>query len=57
MGWLTLVGYALWATPEVRRTHSFAEYAMSYDILLGAEFDKIVSILMVTAVLALALHR
>jgi adenylate cyclase len=30
---------------------------MSYDILLGAEFDKIVSILMVTAVLALALHR
>lgn len=57
VGWLVLVGYALWATPEVRRTHSFAEYAMSYDILLGAEFDKIVSILMVTAVLALALHR
>jgi adenylate cyclase len=57
LGWLVLLAYALWATPVVVRTHSFAHYAMSYDILLGAEFDKIVSILMVTAVLALALHR
>lgn len=57
IGWLILLGYALWATPGVVRTHSFAAYAMSYDILLGAEFDKIVSILMVTLVLALALHR
>src|SRR3954453_17921778 len=57
LGWLVLLAYAFWATPMVVRTHSFAHYAMSYDILLGAEFDKIVSILMVTAVLALALHR
>lgn len=56
-GWLALVAYAAWWTGGVRRTHSFAEYAMSYDILLGAEFDKVVSILMVTLVLALALHR
>jgi adenylate cyclase len=47
----------LWATPDAVRTRSFAAYAMSYDILLGAEFDKIVSIVMVTLVLALALHR
>ncbi len=56
-GWLVLLVYALQATPGVARTHSFASYAMSYDILLGAEFDKIVSILMVTLVLALALRR
>lgn len=56
-GWMVLVGYALWASEGVQRTHSFAQYAMSYDILLGAEFDKLISILMVTLVLALALRR
>jgi len=56
-GWLVLVAYALWWSEGIHRTHSFADYAMSYDILLGAEFDKIVSIVMVTLVLALALHR
>ena len=56
-GWVVLVGYALWFTEGVHRTHSFADYAMSNNILLGAEFDKIVSILMVTAILALALCR
>ena len=57
IGWIVLVGYALWFTEGVHRTHSFADYAMSNNILLGAEFDKIVSILMVTAILALALCR
>jgi adenylate cyclase len=57
VGWLALVAYALWNSEGVVRTHSFAEYAMSYDILLGAEFDKIVSIVMVTLILALALQR
>ncbi len=56
-GWIVLVAYALWFTEGVHRTHSFADYAMSNNILLGAEFDKIVSILMVTGILALALHR
>ncbi|MFL5335613.1 MAG: adenylate/guanylate cyclase domain-containing protein, partial [Geminicoccaceae bacterium] len=57
IGWLALVAYALLNSEGVVRTHSFAEYAMSYDILLGAEFDKIASIVMVTAILALALQR
>jgi len=56
-GWLVLVGYALWADPDIELTRSYADYMMSYKILLGAEFDKIVSILMVTAILAVALHR
>lgn len=57
VGWLLLVGYALHFTPDVQRTRDFERYAMSHDILLGAEFDKLVSILMVTLILALALHR
>ena len=57
LGWLTLVGYALWAQDGMQITRNFAEYMMSYSILIGAEIDKVVSILVVTAILALALHR
>lgn len=56
-GWLVLVAYAIWTADGVMVTRNFAEYMMSYSILLGAEVDKIVSILVVTAILALALHR
>jgi adenylate cyclase len=56
-GWAALVAYALLADPDATRTHSFATYATSNSVLLGAELDKIVSILMVTLILALALHR
>jgi adenylate cyclase len=38
-------------------THSYIDYVTSYKILRGAEIDKIVSILMVTAILALSLVR
>lgn len=38
-------------------THMFSEYTTSYHILLGAELDKIVSIIMVTIILAIALVR
>lgn len=38
-------------------THMFSEYTTSYKILLGAELDKIVSIVMVTTILAIALIR
>ncbi|MGI9510700.1 MAG: adenylate/guanylate cyclase domain-containing protein [Geminicoccaceae bacterium] len=38
-------------------THMFPKYTTSDEILLGAEFDKIVSMLMVTAILAIALVR
>ena len=57
VGWLTLVGYAIWAQEGMMLTRNFAEYMMSYSILIGAEIDKVVSILVVTAILALALHR
>lgn len=38
-------------------THMFPKYTTSDEILLGAEFDKIVSMLMVTSILAIALVR
>jgi adenylate cyclase len=58
IGWLMLLIYAL-RHQEIASTitHSFAEYAMSQKLLVGAEVDKIVSILAFTAVLALALER
>ena len=58
ISWFILLGYALRHTDmNSMTTHSFAEYAMSLKILVGAEIDKIVSILAFTAVLALALER
>src|SRR4051812_44346030 len=57
LGWLLLVAYALLDDPRVMVTHNFAVYAMSYSVLVGAEVDKVVSILVVTLILALALHR
>ena len=57
IGWLGLVGYAIWAQEGMMITRNFADYMMSYSILIGAEVDKVVSILVVTAILALALHR
>jgi len=38
-------------------TRDYVEYMTSNSILLGAEFDKIISILVVTAILALAIGR
>lgn len=57
LGWLALVAYAVIADPEMRITRNFSDYMMSYSILIGAEIDKVVSILVVTGILALALHR
>jgi adenylate cyclase len=57
LGWLALVAYAVFFDPRTQITHDFREYVMSYTILLGAEFDKVVSLLMVTVILAIALQR
>lgn len=58
IGWAILLFYSIaiehGAAPI---THDYVHYMTSASILLGAEFDKIVSILMVTVILALALRR
>jgi adenylate cyclase len=57
LGWLGLLLYAVWRSDGAAFTHSYVEYATSYEILRGAEIDKILSILVVTAILALSLAR
>ena len=57
-GWVLMVIYVLFSDPaDSMITRNYVEYMTSNSVLIGAEFDKIVSILMVTGVLALALHR
>jgi adenylate cyclase len=58
IGWLILLLYALHGESMAAvLTHNYVEYATSPKVLIGAEVDKIVSILVVTAVLTLALVR
>ncbi|HEY0525099.1 MAG TPA: adenylate/guanylate cyclase domain-containing protein [Stellaceae bacterium] len=63
LGWAALVAYAL-AWPQMPGaetvsavTHSYVEYMTSLKILIGAEVDKIIAFLAVTAVLSLAVVR
>jgi len=58
VGWILMVLYVLFSDPtDPMITRNYIEYLTSNSVLIGAEFDKIISILIVTGVLALALHR
>jgi len=58
VGWILMVLYVLFSDPsDPMITRNYIEYMTSNSVLIGAEFDKIISILIVTAVLALALRR
>jgi adenylate cyclase len=56
-GWLFMAGYAVYATGPEMITRDYVYYMTSNGILIGAEFDKIASILVVTAILATAVTR
>lgn len=57
-GWVLLVGYAVTDGPmQGMVTRSYVEYLTGNRILLGAEFDKIITIAVVTGILAAALCR
>ncbi|MEM8916051.1 MAG: adenylate/guanylate cyclase domain-containing protein, partial [Pseudomonadota bacterium] len=57
-GWLLLLLYAVMAAPSPEViTRDFTEYLTSNMVLLGAEFDKVISILLVAGILTLALAR
>ncbi len=57
-GWICMVLYVVLQDPvDNMVTRDYVEYMTSNSVLIGAEFDKVVSILMVTGVLALALQR
>lgn len=54
-GWLALVAYASRSPGGMPPTRDYVYYMTHNALLLGAEFDKIMSILTVTAVIALAI--
>ena len=58
VGWLLMVFYVVSVDPDNPMiTRNYVEYMTSNSVLLGAEFDKVISILMVTAILAVAIAR
>ncbi|MCK5363275.1 MAG: adenylate/guanylate cyclase domain-containing protein, partial [Gammaproteobacteria bacterium] len=58
LGWLLMVLYVVTIDPDNPMiTRNYVEYMTSNSVLLGAEFDKVISILMVTAILAVAIAR
>jgi adenylate cyclase len=58
LGWLLMVLYVVSVDPsDPMITRDYVEYMTSNSVLLGAEFDKVISILMVTAILAVAIAR
>ena len=58
VGWLALLVYAIAIDPEPSAiTRDYVHYLQSSDILIGGELDKILSIVLVTAVLVIALTR
>ncbi len=58
LGWFAMVLYAVTADPwDDMVTRDYVRYMTSNSILIGAEFDKIVSILVVTAIIGVGLVR
>jgi len=58
VGWFLLVLYVVFSDPtNPMITRNFVEYMTSNSVLIGAEVDKILTILVVTAVLAVAVLR
>ncbi len=58
LGWGLMVAYVVIAVPgDTMVTRDYVAYLTSNSILLGAEFDKIISMVMVTAILAMAVTR
>ncbi len=57
LGWVLIVTYVLNVEPEnTMLTRSYVEYLTSNSILIGAEVDKVISILAVTGILALVVN-
>ena len=58
LGWLAMVFHAARMTvADPMITRDYVEYMTSNSILLGAEFDKVISVLIVTGILAIAITR
>jgi adenylate cyclase len=57
-GWVILTGYVIWSEGgKSMITRDYVTYLTSNSILIGAEVDKIIAIVLVTAVLTVAVMR
>lgn len=57
LGWMAMIFYVTEIDPgDNMLTRSYVEYLTSNSILIGAEVDKVLSIIFVTAILALAVN-
>lgn len=58
LGWAAMVVYVIFVDPNDNMvTRNYVEYMTSNSVLIGAEFDKIISILVVAVILGVALMR
>ena len=56
-GWTGLASYAVYTTGAEMVTRDYVYYMTNNAVLVGAELDKIISILLVTAIIAVAINR
>lgn len=56
-GWTGLATYAIYTTGTEMVTRDYVYYMTHNAVLVGAELDKIISILLVTAIIAVAIGR
>lgn len=56
-GWLSLVAYAIYSAHGMGVTRDYITYLTGNEILLGAEFDKIITMVMVAGIIGVALVR
>lgn len=58
LGWAAMTAYVIFSDPAHSMiTRDYVHYMTSNSVLLGAEIDKIISILVVSLILALAIRR
>lgn len=56
-GWTGLAGYAIYTTGTEMVARDYVYYMTHNTVLVGAELDKIISIPLVTAIIAVAINR
>jgi len=57
-GWMLLTAYVVFSNPaDTMITRDYVEYLTSNSVLIGAEIDKIIAIVFVTGIMALAIAR
>jgi len=57
-GWILLVAYVIMFDPrDAMITRDYVRYMTSNSVLIGAEVDKVIAILIVTGILAFAIRR